>query len=50
MIYNWFYIDTCMSDDYLRSMTFGVYRLSQAPYYADQHLSDGELTKLLMIT
>ena len=33
----------CLSDDYLRSITFGVYQLSQAPNYADQHLSDGEL-------
>ena len=32
-----------LSDDYLRSITFGVYQLSQAPHYADQHLSDGEL-------
>ena len=32
-----------MSDGYLRSITFGVYQLSEAPHYADQHLSDGEL-------
>lgn len=32
-----------LSEDYLRSITFGVYQLSQAPYYADQHLKDGEL-------
>lgn len=29
-----------LSGDYLRSITFGVYQLSQAPYYADQHLKD----------
>lgn len=32
-----------LGDDYLRSLTFGVYQLSQAPHYADQHLSDGDL-------
>ena len=32
-----------MSDGYLRSITFGVYQLSEAPQYTDQHLSDGEL-------
>lgn len=32
-----------LSEDYLRSITFGVYQLSQTPYYADQHLKDGEL-------
>ena len=32
-----------LSDDYLRSITFGVYQLSQAPHYDDQHLSEGEL-------
>lgn len=29
-----------LSGDYLRSITFGVYQLSQAPNYADQHLKD----------
>ena len=33
----------CLRDDYLRSITFGVYRLSQAPHYAHQHLCNGEL-------
>ena len=33
----------CLSDDYLRSITFVVYQLSHEPHYADQHLSDGEL-------
>ena len=35
----------CLSDDYLRSITFGIYQLSQAPHFADQHLSDGEVNK-----
>ena len=32
-----------VSDEYLRSITFEVYQLSQAPHYDDQHLSDGGL-------
>ena len=32
-----------MRDDYLSSITFGVYHLSHAPHYADQHLSHVEL-------
>lgn len=32
-----------LGDDYLRSITFGMYQLSQVPHYGDQHLSDGDL-------
>ncbi|CAC5394130.1 unnamed protein product [Mytilus coruscus] len=33
-----------LTEDYLRSLTFGVYQLYQAPNYADQHLdNDGDI-------
>lgn len=35
-----YFIFSFLSGDYLRSITFGVYQLSQAPNYADQHLKD----------
>ena len=37
------YTFPCLRDDYLRSITFGIYQLSQAPHYADQHLCKREL-------
>lgn len=32
-----------LSEEYLRSLTFGVYQLKQAPHYADQHLVNGDI-------
>ena len=38
-----------LTEDYLRSLTFGVYQLKQAPNYADQHLGDGDVDTYLHI-